>query len=161
MSTPQGAVAPYQGQAVQPSAVIDSKAVAAHGFFATLARLVRESGVFRDEASMLRAVESVLGMEKHLVPDASTRNSVVREHDVAPVEDVRLRKPPAGGVVPQPAGTPPIDYALLAQYIVAAQQQAQSQPAPEVHEITDAPAKVDSAPASEDGGFYPQSGEAK
>lgn len=150
MSTPQqGAVAPYQGQAVTPSAVINSHAVAAHGFLSTISRLVRDSGVFRNESDLLSALSSVEAFGKHLI-EAKDRKNVVREHDVAPVEDVRMRKPPNSAAVPQMGNSAPIDYALLAQYIVAAQRQQDANP-PEVHEITDAKPSNGEASAVESG----------
>lgn len=143
MSTPQqgASVAPYQGQAVTPSAVIDAHSVASHNFLSVISRLVRDSGVFRNEGELLQALDHVAAFAGHLITKKDHKN-VVREHDIAPVEDVRLRKAPQVGAMPQPVG-PAIDYALLAQYIVAAQAQAaQAQAAdPEVHSITDVPEK--------------------
>lgn len=150
MSTPQqGAVAPYQGQAVSPSAMTDPQSAAAHSMTGVLSRLVRDSGVFRNEAEVLSAISTVEGFFKHLI-DPGQRQAVKREHDIAPVEDVTQRTPPANAAaMPQPVPNSRIDYAELARYIVAAQRAASDQG--EVHEITDAPEKKENPPAEDSG----------
>lgn len=144
MSTPQGAVAPYQGtvvqgEAIKPAAILDPISPVAHGFLNVIRELVRGSGVFREETALLEALRAVDNYARQHIPRKDQQH-VVREHDVAPVEDVRLRQAPQTGVVPVPSGMQQIDYALLAQYIVAAQQQAAGQPQ-EPQVITDAPEK--------------------
>lgn len=157
MDTQQGAVAPYQdqspaltGQVIAPSASPDSHTK--HQFVQMLRAMVDHSTAFMTEEAKLDAHRTLEAFRRVIVPPEHV-HSVVKETDRAPVEDVRLRRAPnaAPNIVP---GTPVIDYALLAQYIVAAQK-AQEQNttavqvppaapvAGEVHVITDAPENPD------------------
>lgn len=137
MTTPAGAVAPYQGQgsvapasgAIDPSAIIDARSVAAHAFMSVIRHLVTRAGVFTEESGVLRALEKVDAFEKHLVA-AKDHKNVVQEGEPAKVEDVRLRRAPnASPAVPAAYG-PTIDYALLAKYIAMEMEaKAAAQPA--------------------------------
>jgi hypothetical protein len=140
MSTPAGADVPYtQGSVLEPSATVDGHSFAAHDYFNMIRQLIDGSTAFRTEDARLKAHEIALKFEKHTVKPADQKH-VVSETDVAPIEDVRLRKPPAGFPVAPTVVGPPIDYALLAQAIVAAQQQQAAVAPAQVHEITDVPA---------------------
>jgi hypothetical protein len=154
MTTAPGAeVAPHEGQTLTgtvhpPSASPDSHTK--HSFVQLIRDLVDHSTAFKDEAAVLEAHRTLTAFHHILVPPEH-QQGVIKPTDRAPVEDVRLRVAPNQPIVPA-AGTPVIDYALLAQYIVQAQQnQTTAQqvappaaPAPaavtdgEVHVITDA-----------------------
>jgi hypothetical protein len=145
MSTPTGAVEPRQTGAIQgtvitPSGYVDGHSVATHSFLNTLRQVVMASTAFKHEGDQLAALNSVDAFEKATIKPADQKH-VIQETDIAPVEDVSLRRNP-NAPLPMPATGPAIDYALLAQAIVAAQQAQASQSEltdPEVHVITDVP----------------------
>jgi hypothetical protein len=121
-----------------------------HRFLTIVETLVRDSGAFREETAVLDALRDIKDFGQTFI-EAGEREAVRTENDTAPVEDVRLRRPP-GGYAPVPAAAPvQIDYAMLARYIVAAQaEQARADAPPaappgtgvavpeQVHVITDA-----------------------
>ena len=161
MTTPAGAVAPYQGQAVAPSAVIDARSTATHAFMNVIRSVVTSLPVFSTETDALEAIRAIGAFEKHLVPEL---HKVVREGETAPVEDVRLRRAPNSAPPQTAAAGEPIDYARLAAAI-AAHMKGETTPADsEVHSITDVPEKnagnssggSDTLPAQPDGdSFFP------
>ena len=143
MSTPQGAVAPtssgqvVQGSVIEPTHSISPKTAAARSIANVLKTVVTSMHVYPSEGDMLNALRDIDSFAKAFA-DGELRHAV-QEHDAAPVEDVSLRKPPAGAApVPVPANMPQIDYAKLAAAMVAAQQAQREQETPTVHEITDA-----------------------
>lgn len=143
MSTPAGAVAPYQaqGRAISPSAVLDPHSNSLHGVITVISKLVRATAhAFPVEADVLDALSVLHTFEKQYAQHVGL-TKVLRETDTAPVEDVRLRRAPNASPV-VPAG-PAIDYAQLAAALMAAglgEAFAPKQPE-QVHEITDVPAQ--------------------
>jgi hypothetical protein len=163
MSQPTGAVEPrttsqpVQGSVITPTGSIAAASVTAHDFFNVLRQVVTASPAFTSEADLLKAVTALTSHEKQTVAQSDQRQ-VLRETDLAPVEDVSKRVAANNGL-PAPVATgPAIDYGKLAQAIVAAQQE---QANPQVHEITDVPAATSTEAASTETspstGFQPQS----
>jgi hypothetical protein len=160
MTTPAGALAPYQGQAVAPSAVVDARSTATHAFMNVIRSVVTALPVFSVESDALEAIRAIGAFEKHLIPEL---HKVLREGETAPVEDVRLRRGPNQAPPQATAAGEPIDYNKLAAAI-AAHMKGNTAPAPAVvHDITDAkPSQTDEAsesdtlPAQSDGdSFFP------
>lgn len=166
MSTPAGAVTPYTQSAGAPALsgrVVNPRASVMHEFLGLIKKVVAAlPAAFPEEGAILEAWRIIDSFSRvHL---GSEHASSIREHDPAPVEDVRLRRAPnsTGPVMP----TAPIDYAALAQAIVEYQRVTSGQAAPPisdgvVHTITDAqpsngPNAVDAAanqPGYQEPGF--------
>lgn len=155
-STPGAMVAPHAGQAIAGVPLASSvhpDSHTKHRFVHLLHDMVDHSTAFPNEEARHEAHRTLEAFRAAILP-AEHVMAVIKETDRAPVEDVRLRRAPNAGYAVAPAA-PVIDYALLAQYIVQAQQaqqrtaeQVQAQATPEVtqasadgvHVITDAPA---------------------
>lgn len=146
MSTPGGAVAPYDASAgaVSPSGYIKPQSVAVAKFAQVMRDILGVVQVYHNEADLDQAHRTITEYIKQMT-DPADRSRLVSEGDQAPKEDVSERVPPTNrGPATAPAGFGPIDYNKLAAALVAAQQ-AQAAPEPEVHVITDVP----EAPAPE------------
>lgn len=128
--------------AITATQVMDPISMAAHKFGNTLRHLILNThGVFKTEGAMRDALDAITAFETHLIPPRD-RNLVRSDTDMAPVEDVTKRVPPRGATPPQPPG-PAIDYAALAQALIAAQEA--NNPAPVTEEETPSePARDDS-----------------
>lgn len=122
---PTGAAAvPYVAQPAVTGAVVDRRSEVTHSFLNVIRSIIRNSGVFHEEELLLEALRAVDSYSRQVLGSDHVR--VIREEDHAPVEDVKLRKPPPG-TVPNVPG-PQIDYRKLAEAFFAIQQeQAQAQ----------------------------------
>lgn len=126
MDTTQGGYAPaIPGQVVQPAAIVKPHVTATHNFFNLLRDMVTHSAFYKTEEEIRQAIGTVTAYEKHLLNPAE-RAQAVTEDDRAPMEDVSQRVAPSSTAAVVPAGTPAIDYAQLAQAIIAAQAAAQA-----------------------------------
>lgn len=135
MSTPAGAVAPFQGAV--SGQVVDRKSEITHEFLNIIRKVIRDSNIYRHENDLHEALRTVDSYSRAVL--ASDHIRVQKETDAAPVEDVRLRKAP-GGALPTVPG-PQIDYRALAEAMFAVQQaHAQEAQQPErVYPITGQP----------------------
>lgn len=133
MSTPQGAVAPYQGEVIQPTKVTGPADRILHEFVTVVETLVRNSPAFHTEEEILTALRSLNAYRKHIL--GGNVASVVQEGEIAHVEDVSKRIPPGGSQVRTAPSNPysNLDYRKLAEAMLAVQQDQST-----VHEITDA-----------------------
>jgi hypothetical protein len=131
MSTPGGAIAPYQtGQVstepVSPSAVSSAKSGAVFALGEVLKTLLHNAvGAFHTEGDLdaaIRVVDKFVGAH---VP-GSEMDALLTGDQRAPKEDVTKRIPPGGVVQPVITG-PVIDYQALAKAILAEQQKYQAQ----------------------------------
>lgn len=127
----QGSGQVIQGAVLRPGTnqVIKPESTAAHAFFEVLKDIVRKGSFYHSEQQVHDAVAAIDNYRRHVV-DPGDQKRVLREEDAGAVEDVRLRKPPAGQGGPAPVAGPAIDYAALAAAIVAQQQAQASQPGP-------------------------------
>jgi len=119
------------GQVITPAAVLDPVSMPAHAFCNVIRDLISKvPAVYASETAKHAAMDAVDAFEKRLVP-LQDRIYVVSEADPAGREDVTKRIAPQTGYAPVPVG-PQIDYAQLAQAILAAQRAAmeEMQPAP-------------------------------
>jgi hypothetical protein len=137
MSTPPGAVTPYQpGEVIQPTRVStrsDRADTIVHTFVTIVEALVRNSPAFKSEEEVLTALRNLSDYRKHVV--SGPLSSVVQEGEIAPVEDVSLREPPGGRAAPAPSQPyANLDYRELARAMLAVQQEQST-----VHSITDVP----------------------
>lgn len=150
MSTPSGAVAPFQG-AVVSGQVVDRKSEVFHGFLNIIRDIVRNTGLYHDEEAVLEALRTIDSYSRSVL--ASDHSRVQREHDAAPIENVRDRIPPAGTGLPVVPG-PAIDYRALAEAMYAVQQaHAQQAQSPEQPQQPEQPEQQ--APQQRQGGFPP------
>lgn len=116
--------------ALSPGAadIIDPLSVAEHEFHQVIADLARNSLAYKTEHDMLRALDAIEAHRKRSVRSGD-HHRVQKETDIAPVEDVRLRKPPPGTAGGPPSPGLQIDYAQLAAAIFAHQQMLAQQAA--------------------------------
>lgn len=91
---------------------IDAASVATHAMGEVIKTLIRHSLGFPDESLILRGIDAVDAFVKHTAKEAHSR--LVSENDIAPVEDVRVRRAP-NAPTPAAAGMAPIDYDKLAE----------------------------------------------
>lgn len=122
MSTPDGAVAPYQQSAGSPAVtgrVVNPRARVMHEFLSVIKKVVAAlPSAFPEEGAILEAFRVIDTFSRvHLGTD---HLSTIRETDPAPVEDVRLRRSTGTSAPVMP--TAPIDYAALAAAIVEYQR---------------------------------------
>lgn len=110
MSTPAGAVAPFQGAVT--GQVVDRKSETTHNFLNVVRKLIRDSNVYRSEQGLLDALAAVDSYSRSVL--ASDHVRVLTENDHAPVEDVRTRVAQGGFPAAVPS-TVQIDYRQLAQ----------------------------------------------
>lgn len=148
MTNPQqGAVAPYQGQAVQgsvvsPTAVVDAKSNRTRNFLNAISHIIRHTpALYHSEQEKLEALTAVEDYAKEMLGRDFSRT--ISEDHPAPVEDVRLRRAPNSSTLPAVSG-PAIDYRALAAAIVAVQREnaaadAEAAAPPVVHTVTDVP----------------------
>lgn len=124
MSTPNGgAVATYSPDngVVSPSAISGPKPAAIHGLGEVLMTLIHRTNAFHSEDEQLKADNAVRAFVDAHVSD-SERQSFDPGETRAAREDVSLRTPP-GGAAPAVVAGPVLDYAKLAQAILAAQKE--------------------------------------
>lgn len=122
----QGSVVP--ATVVSASAIIDPLVKPAHAFFDVVRELVHRIG-YHNEADLSAALDVVDTFEKRYLRE--NHQHVVSDDNLAAREDVTQRVPPRGGTYNPPVNIPQIDYAQLAQAILAAQKQAERDSLPE------------------------------
>lgn len=125
MSTPNGgAVATYtpdNDSVIEPTAMSGPKPAAVHGLGQVILTLIHRTNAFQSEAEQDAATNAVNAYVAAHVSDADLRT--FDPGDVrAEKEDVSLRTPPGGAAAAVVAG-PVLDYAKLAQAILAAQKE--------------------------------------
>lgn len=126
MSTPDGgAVAPYRPDddvaTVEPTAISGPKPAAVHGLGEVLMTLIHRTNAFHSEDEQIKADNAVRAYVDAHVSDSDRRTFDPGDTRAAR-EDVSLRTPPGGAAAAVVAG-PVLDYAKLAQAILAAQKE--------------------------------------
>jgi hypothetical protein len=136
MTDPQGAVAPYPSsdpasssqavatvsntqvdRVIQPTAIAGPKASSVHEVGEVLKTMIHQSHFFATENLQDEAMSAVDKFVKAFTMP-SELNALLTGNERAAKEDVTKRIPPGG---PMPPAGPAIDYRLLAEAIVAAQ----------------------------------------
>jgi hypothetical protein len=128
MSTPGGAVAPYtSGSPPSPSGVIEPTAVstprsaAVHALGGVLKTMIHNGRMFVNEKDIDDAMNVVDTFVGAFVPGAELP-ALLTGAERAVREDVSQRIPPGGAPAPAAYAGPAIDYAKLAEAIVAVQR---------------------------------------
>lgn len=123
MSTPGGVVATTQGttKTVEPSAVSDGQSSAVFALGQVLKTVLHKMPIFSVESDLDNAINVVDKWVSAFVP-GSAMAALVTGDERAPKEDVSQRIPPGGPVANIYSG-PQLDYAKLAQAILAAQKE--------------------------------------
>jgi hypothetical protein len=124
-----------QGSVVQPDYVSQPHSYSAHDFFNVMRSLLHLFP-FHTELERDAAFNAVAAYEKHVI--GSDFSHVTGEDDVAPREDVALRRAPSSTLPAQAPGQN-IDYGRLAAAIVQAQLKAQEEAKAPAPVITDMP----------------------
>jgi hypothetical protein len=106
---------------------------------------------FATENQLLAAYNAVDNYISANVP-ASARDALFTGEEVAPVEDVSKRPPPAGYQYSIPSNVPQIDYNALAMAMVRAQQQiaAENAQVPETTLVESTPAPASNTEVEDD-----------
>lgn len=125
-----------QSSVVSPTRTIPKEPYSSHGFFNVIRDIVHRGNVYHSEVDQNAALDAIDKHEQHQL--AENLPYVISDTDRAGREDVTLRTPPGGAVLPNAVATQGIDYDKLAAAIVRAQN-AQPAPPPVVATITDVP----------------------
>jgi hypothetical protein len=123
--------APYDGGALEPSAIASPLSIATTSVGEIIKNLVQHSQGFHSENQTDAAMSSVDKWVAHSVGDEAS--AIDRSEVRAPKEDVSLRVPPGGYVPATVLAGPILDYTKLAQAILAEQARLQGN-----KEVTDA-----------------------
>jgi hypothetical protein len=128
MSTPGTAVAPYQGSAppdkgVSASAVSSAKSSAVFSLGQVLKTVIMKAQVFAHENDLDNAIRTVDDFVRAFVPGGEMP-ALLTGAEYAAKEDVTQRIPPGGAPV-NVSTAPQMDYAKLAQAILAEQRKMQ------------------------------------
>jgi len=124
MTEQSGAVSPYTngGTVVSPSAVSSAKSAAVFNLGEMLKTVVHKMPSLHTEAEVDNAVNVIDAFVRAFVPN-SEMVALRTGEERAAKEDVSLRVPPGG--VPTVVSGPVLDYAKLAQAILAEQRKLQ------------------------------------
>jgi hypothetical protein len=138
MTDPQGAVTPYPAsnpvssaqvepynsntRVIEPTAVAGPRSAAVHALGEVLKTMIHNAHYFPTENLVDAAMNTV---DKWVAASTSSSEiaAIITGNERAPKEDVTKRTPPGGSAMP--VAGPAIDYRLLAEAIVAAQNRKQ------------------------------------